>query len=209
MKTTLLTIAIAMACGAAVLAGSRFIEAEGAQAEATVALKPASEFQDIQDKRTRSIALFQEAGKVIQSPRCLNCHPVTDRPTQGDDMHVHEPPVQRGAGGMGGPAMRCFSCHGAANFDPAKVPGNPKWMLAPASMAWVGKSLGQICAQIKDPARNGGRSMDQLVEHMARDELVGWGWHPGAGRTPAPGTQEEFGALIKAWTESGAYCPKG
>jgi hypothetical protein len=49
--------------------------------------------------------------------------------------------------------------------------------------------------------------MDDLVHHMAEDSLVGWGWHPGAGRTPAPGTQAEFGALIKAWVDTGAACP--
>ena len=46
-------------------------------------------------------------------------------------------------------------------------------------MAWVGKSLGEICEQIKDPERNGGKSMEELVHHMAEDSLVGWGWHPG------------------------------
>lgn len=39
----------------------------------------------------------------------------------------------------------------------------------------VGKSLGEICEQIKDPKRNGGKSMDELVHHMAEDLLVGWG----------------------------------
>ena len=81
-------------------------------------------------------------------------------------------------------------------------------MLAPPEMAWVGKSLGQICEQIKDPARNGGKDMAQLVHHMAEDELVGWGWNPGGKRTPAPGTQAQFGALFKAWADSGAQCPK-
>ena len=28
-----------------------------------------------------------------------------------------------------------------------------------------------------------------------------------AEREPAPGTQKEFGALIRAWVESGAACP--
>jgi hypothetical protein len=74
-------------------------------------------------------------------------------------------------------------------------------------MAWVGKSLGEICEQIKDPKRNGGKTMDELIHHMAEDSLVGWGWHPGAGRIPAPGTQAEFGALIKAWVDTGAACP--
>ncbi len=47
------------------------------------------------DTDARSAALFVEMGKVIQSPRCLNCHPRTDSPTQGDAMVVHNPPVTR------------------------------------------------------------------------------------------------------------------
>ena len=42
---------------------------------------------------------------------------------------------------------------------------------------------------------------------MAHDDLVGWGWHPGDGREPAPGTQAAFGALIKYWVDTGAACP--
>lgn len=171
-------------------------------------LKVASEFDGIKDRRARSRALFEEAGKVIQHPRCLNCHPKTEQPLQGDDMHLHEPPVRRGAGGMGMPAMRCITCHGTANFDPGRVPGHPRWLLAPEEMAWVGRSLGQICRQLKDPNTNGGKSMDDMIEHMAHDSLVGWGWSPGAGRTPAPGTQRQFGELIQAWVETGAQCPK-
>jgi hypothetical protein len=37
--------------------------------------------------------------------------------------------------------------------------------------------------------------------------LVGWAWHPGAGRRPAPGTQERFGEIIEAWIETGSECP--
>ena len=44
--------------------------------------------------------------------------------------------------------------------------------------------------------------------HMAHDSLVGWGWRPGGLREPAPGTQAQFGALIAAWIESGAACPR-
>ena len=42
---------------------------------------------------------------------------------------------------------------------------------------------------------------------MANDSLVGWGWHPGEGREPVPGTQEAFGELIRYWVETGAVCP--
>jgi hypothetical protein len=42
---------------------------------------------------------------------------------------------------------------------------------------------------------------------MAHDELVAWGWNPGAGRQPAPGNQKQFGEIIKAWIDAGAECP--
>jgi hypothetical protein len=173
----------------------------------TTDLRPLSAFQSIKDPKARSLALFDEVGKVIQHPRCLNCHPASDRPTQTDKMTPHQPWVVRGDGGMGATGLRCFTCHHERNFEPAGVPGNPEWQLAPPEMAWQGKSLGEICAQIKDKARNGGRDMTELVHHMADDGLVGWGWNPGGKRTPAPGTQAQFGALFKAWAESGAYCP--
>ena len=51
------------------------------------------------DQASRSIALFREAGKVLQHPRCLNCHPVGERPTQADRMTPHMPFVVRGADG--------------------------------------------------------------------------------------------------------------
>jgi hypothetical protein len=170
-------------------------------------LKPLSAFEPIKDRRARSLALFDELGKVIRHPRCLNCHPAGDRPTQTDAMRPHQPWVVRGDGGMGATGLRCFTCHHERNFEPAGVPGNPKWQLAPPEMAWQGKSLAAICEQIKDRSRNGGRTMAELVDHMAEDELVGWGWNPGGKRTPVPGTQAQFGALFQAWVEAGAYCP--
>jgi hypothetical protein len=74
-------------------------------------------------------------------------------------------------------------------------------------MAWEGRSLAEICTQIKDPSRNGGRDVAAIVRHMSEDSLVGWAWSPGANRTPAPGSQRELAALLKAWMESGAACP--
>ncbi len=177
-----------------------------AYAQTPSGLAPVSSFDRIADREKRAVALFQEAGKVIMHPRCLNCHPRDDTPRQGDLMRVHEPPVTRGAGGMGAAGMRCFTCHGRQNFE--RVPGNPTWFLAPKEMAWIGRSLGEICEQIKDRRRNGDKSLQQIVEHMAHDDLVGWGWRPGLGRSAVPGTQKEFGALIAAWADNGAHCPK-
>ncbi len=170
-------------------------------------LAPPSAFATITDPTARSAAYFTELGKVLTNPRCTNCHPRTDRPRQGDEARLHQPPVFRGADGFGLESMRCGSCHGAANFDPARMPGHAEWHLAPAEMAWEGKSISEICHQIKDPKRNGGRSLHDLVEHIGKDTLVGWAWAPGVGRTPAPGTQQQAGALVEAWAESGAACP--
>ena len=207
---------IVILTGALAAAGAVFASVEptpAARPAAPAALRTAASFQSIKDPAARSVALFQEAGKVLQSPRCLNCHPVERAPTQGDDLHPHNPPMAAGDSGHGPAGLPCFSCHTSANVptwgqDIKSIPGDPKWGLAPAEMAWQGKSLGAICAQIKDPARNGGRTLAEIHHHMAEDHLVGWGWNPGPGRVPAPGTQAQFGELIKAWIDTGAKCPK-
>jgi len=200
----LIALAIAaVALPAAVVASS--------QSEAPVGLKPVAAFATISDPAVRSAAIFTEMGKVLTHPRCINCHPRTDSPLQGDDMRFHMPPVERGPKGMGIAGMECSTCHGPTNvaFADGKgsIPGHPLWHLAPKSMAWEGKSLREICEQLKDRTRNGGKTLAQIHEHNASDTLVGWGWNPGPGRTPAPGTQAEFGALTKAWIDSGAKCP--
>lgn len=165
-------------------------------------------FAALDDGAARSAALFTEAAKVFTHPRCMNCHPAGDRPRQGDMRRLHQPPVARGEDGFGLPAMRCPICHQGANFDPGRVPGDPAWHLAPHEMAWEGKTVGQICEQIKDPARNGGRTLDEIVHHVGDDHLVGWAWAPGADRQPAPGTQAQAGALLDAWAKTGAVCPR-
>jgi hypothetical protein len=170
-------------------------------------LQPVASFNGIADTQRRSVALFQEAGKVLTHPRCVNCHPRGDRPFQTDMMRPHQPIVVRGADGHGVPTLQCSTCHHNANFDPARVPGDPHWHLAPASMAWERMSVGQICEQLKDPARNGKRDLQAILKHVREDSLVGWGWNPGADRTPAPGTQAQFADLIAAWIDTGAHCP--
>lgn len=174
-------------------------------------LKPVSAFSSIADKDQRAVAIFEEMGKVILHPRCVNCHPRTDRPLQGDAQVAHNPPVTRGPADHGAPGLECSTCHGPRNVGFANgtgsIPGHPEWHVAPIEMAWEGKTLGQICEQIKDRRRNGGKTLAQIAEHNAHDTLVGWGWNPGPGRQKVPGTQAEFGELTRAWIASGAKCP--
>src|SRR5438552_2299155 len=83
----------------------------GAQSPPESNLQPPSSFDGIGDRAARSRALFGEAAKVITSPRCMNCHPAGDHPTQGDDMHSHMPPVTRGENGVGVAGKMCSACH--------------------------------------------------------------------------------------------------
>ncbi|MFE8069912.1 Isoquinoline 1-oxidoreductase subunit [Marinobacteraceae bacterium S3BR75-40.1] len=168
-------------------------------------LKPLASFKKIDNDEERGRALFQEIGRVLQHPRCTNCHPRTDRPLQGEDGALHQPLVVRGLDGMGSPPVMCNNCHLDDNVQ--NVPGNPRWRLAPASMAWEGHSLSEICRQIKDEKRNGGRSLQELGEHMAHDRLVAYGWNPPGQLEPVPGSQEVFGKLFYAWIDAGAQCP--
>lgn len=171
-------------------------------------LRVVADFAPIGDRAARSRALFLEASRVLLHPRCVNCHPSGDSPHQGMRLALHDPPVQRGPADRGVPGMECAACHQDRNQQLARVPGAPDWHVAPIEMAWFGKSAAYVCNQLKDPARNGRRSLAQIVEHSAHDELVGWGWAPGADREPAPGTQQQFGELVAAWVETGAQCPQ-
>ncbi|MEZ2131890.1 MULTISPECIES: Isoquinoline 1-oxidoreductase subunit [unclassified Sinorhizobium] len=206
--------AVSLAIGAAALGLIALGPLQG-NAETTdnaAALKAVSDFDAITDTSARSKALFEEATRVITHPRCMNCHPATRSPTQGEDLHPHVPPINAIESSMGPAGLACTTCHGAENRTLVgsrlkSIPGNAHWSLAPASMAWQGLSHREICEQVKDPNRNGDRSLADLIHHMGEDHLVAWAWHPGEGRAAAPGNQEAFRALIAAWIETGAQCP--
>lgn len=208
----------ALAVGALLLAAACGGETETTQPQTTAqdtalevnGLMTPAAFASIEGEEARAAALFSEMSKVMFHPRCANCHPRSGGPRQGDDMSPHVPAVVRGYG-MGAPGMECTACHGRENVTFASmegsIPGAELWMLAPESMGWIGASEAELCAQIKDPEMNGGKSLEDLVSHNTRDHLVNWAWEPGEGRTPAPGDQETFGALTAAWVEAGAHCP--
>src|SRR3984893_12300074 len=157
-----------------------------------------------------SRAAFLQVYRVLTSPRCQNCHPAGDAPLQGDDSHVHIQNVKRGADGHGVAAMRCNACHQDHNLPGAHMPpGNPKWSLpAPDhKMVFVGRSAGALCRQLKDSKQNGGRSLEQLFDHVAHDDLVGWGWNPGDGRALPPLSREKTADAMRVWIDGGTSCP--
>lgn len=171
------------------------------------ALLAPEDFAHLADPAQRAAAIFDEMARVFTHPRCANCHPADDSPRQGDRSFVHDPPVVRGPEDRGIPALRCTTCHQDANATLARIPGAPDWHLAPIGMAWLGRTPSEICHQLLDPQRNGHRDRAQLLEHVAHDKLVAWGWAPGADRAPAPGSQTQLAELFSAWIKDGAGCP--
>jgi hypothetical protein len=155
-------------------------------------------------------AAFLDVYKVLMHPRCMNCHPSGDVPLQGDDSHMHLQNVKRGEDGKGKYALKCANCHQDANLAGENMPpGNPTWQLPRKNMPLVfqGKSPHELADQLKDPKRNGGRTLEQLVEHVTHDKLVRWGWEPGDGRTKPPFSHAEFAKKFRDWVEKGAASP--
>jgi hypothetical protein len=73
-------------------------------------------------------------------------------------------------------------------------------------MIWEGLTGRQLCELLKDPAQNGHRAVQQIVEHMS-SPLVLWGWKPGEGRSAIPMKLNEFQAAVREWAARGAACP--
>ena len=97
-----------------------------------------------------SVGYFNKMLTVMESPRCMNCHPRGNQPLQGADNHPHIMNVQRGADDHGAVGMKCATCHGNENNPNSGVPGAPNWGLAPISMGWVGLNHHELCLAIKD-----------------------------------------------------------
>ena len=152
---------------------------------------------------------FVEVARVLQSPRCQNCHPSSDAPLQTDQGRPHAMNISRRSVAAGLP---CRTCHQERNADAIGLigpPGAPHWGLPPRDtpMVFEGKSVAALCAQLRDPARNGQRSLSDLLEHVSHDPLVLWGWSPGGKRTLPPLTHDAFVAAFQAWVTANGTCP--
>jgi hypothetical protein len=156
---------------------------------------------------------FAVVQRVLQHPRCQNCHIPGDAPLQFDEGRVHAQNIRRGPDGKGALGLPCATCHAAKNppvsYGAHMPPGAPNWHLPPPEhkMVFIGLSGGDLCRTIKDPAKNGGRDFKALLKHVGEDKLVLWGWNPGVGRAPVDIPHAEFVAAFQRWADSGAPCP--
>src|ERR1700755_2404118 len=94
-------------------------------------LKEPTDLSSISNSAERSRMIFNEIGKVLTHPRCMNCHPAGDHPLQGDDQHEHMPPIWRAETGHF--EVSCSGCHSERNVSLREratyrsIPGNPRW----------------------------------------------------------------------------------
>ncbi|MFT3836602.1 MAG: Isoquinoline 1-oxidoreductase subunit [Myxococcaceae bacterium] len=151
--------------------------------------------------------LFAPIYSVLQSPRCMNCHPAGNAPLQTDISRVHRMMVSRRMTELG---MKCTGCHALQNpADEHQPPGAHGWSLPPKEtpMVFQGRTAPQLCNQLKDPKQNGNKSLDQLKSHFHEEPLVNWGFSPGAGRSKPPLTHEQLLEAVEKWIKAGAPCP--
>ncbi len=163
---------------------------------------------------TEGLAEWDKIYSVFSHPRCADCHVSDDHPRWSGahygGVRVHAFNVQRGTddSGFGNPGLRCTTCHMDQNSEVLHgPPGAEGWHMAPVEMVWFGQTSAQICAQIKDPARNGDRTLAEVADHVLNDKLVAWGWAPGLGREPAPLSAKETSDAIQRWIDTGSPCP--
>jgi hypothetical protein len=157
--------------------------------------------------KEKSLKAFSTILTVLKSPRCINCHPTTDVPHQGDVQRLHLFGVTRGLANHGGLVQKCGTCHQNENNDFANVPGAPHWGLAPKTMGWFGLSDAEIAKRLLDKNQNGGRSPQDLVKHMGNDSLVLWAWNPGKTRSKPPVELDAWRIVLKEWLDNGAAIP--
>jgi len=158
------------------------------------------------DKKVKSTVnqkgLFKDIARVLQSPRCVNCHPQGDAPYQGDDKSPHKMQITRDIEKVG---LSCQTCH-REKTPPGKgmPPGVKNWHLPSKDMPLVFEGLSErsLCEQLKNPKTNGNKTPAELLEHVEKDALVLYGWNPGEGRSKPPLTHRAFVERFKVWIDS-------
>jgi len=156
--------------------------------------------------------------EVASHPRCSNCHvgednlPMWSGPSYGR-TRAHGMNIQGGESRIGAETLLCSTCHAinaqGGNDAPHMAPQVAmNWQLAPVEAEWFGRSTVEICEQLRDPERNGGRDFMEIASHLDHDLILHWAWNPGGGREPAPYSLQAHVNDILAWGVAGYPCPE-
>ncbi len=163
---------------------------------------------------------WQRFYEIASHPRCSNCHvgadnvPMWSGPSYGK-TRPHGMSINAGNSRVGAETVPCGTCHTTQReTNPAtnEMPHSPPkvamaWALAPVQAEWFGKSSDYICNQLKDPDRNGGRSIKDLAAHLDHDLILHWAWNPGGTREPVPYSLQESMDFLMKWAAAGTPCP--
>lgn len=154
--------------------------------------------------------------QVASHPRCANCHtgasdrPMWSGPSYGE-ARPHGMGIRAGESRIGAEYLLCSTCHSYSERPQTLAHAAPRagadWQLAPVEADWFGQSSAYICAQLRDPERNGDRDYLELAEHLGHDLILHWAWSPGPGREPAPYSLEEHVVDMLLWGAAGQPCP--
>ncbi len=207
MKTTLTALILSFA-----LSGTGFAAGE------TVTITPPAEGSV---NTADGLAAWGRIYEVASHPRCSNCHTgASDRPMWSGPSYGRARPhgmnIQAGESRIGAEFIMCATCHTTKDSDWDHANAMPHaaprvamdWQLAPVEADWFGRSSEDICAQLRDPERNGDRDMMGLAEHLDHDLILHWAWNPGGGREPAPYDLQSHINDILAWGTAGMPCPQ-
>jgi len=164
------------------------------------------------------LAAWARIYEVASHPRCSNCHvgadnlPMWSGPSYGE-TRPHGMNIDAGQSRIGAEYVLCSTCHVNAaatqrgNAQPHAAPRVATlWRLAPVEAEWFGKSSQEVCNQLRDPERNGGRSYQELANHLGHDVILHWAWQPGGTREPAPYSLREHMDDILEWGAAGLPC---
>ncbi len=153
--------------------------------------------------------------EVASHPRCSNCHvgadnrPMWSGPSYGN-ARPHGMNINAGDSRIGAETILCSTCHverdGLNDVPHAAPQVAMAWQLAPVEAEWFGKSSVEICNQLRDPERNGGRDHLDLAIHLDHDLILHWAWNPGGGREPAPYSLQDHVNDVLTWGVAGFPC---
>lgn len=165
--------------------------------------------------REEGLDAWSRIYEVTSHPRCSNCHvgadniPMWSGPSYGK-ARPHGMNINAGDSRIGAEYLQCSACHayreGANDMPHAAPQVAMNWQLAPVEAEWFGKSTTEICNQLRDPDRNGGRDFNEIAGHLNHDLILHWAWSPGGGREPAPYSLQEHVNDILAWGVAGYPC---
>ncbi len=162
------------------------------------------------------LAAWDRIYEVASHPRCSNCHvgasnrPMWSGPSYGR-TRPHGMNINAGESRIGAEYVTCQTCHalreaGGNDMPHAAPQVAANWQLAPVEADWFGKSSAEICAQLRDPERNGDRTAQDIADHLGHDVILHWAWTPGGGREPAPYSLEEHTKDVLIWGAAGQPC---